>query len=322
MGVFYETLPPSLVPWLLDQKVYWIASAPLSGDGHVNLSPKGTYDKGGPYFGVIKEPLPNGTKADRTNDQASATDKAASESPSDEDKNVVIRKFWYMDLTGSGIETTSHLHEPGNGRITVMFMAFEGPPRILRIFGKGTVLEYGTPEFNEMISSQNITTIPGTRSIIMVDIHQVGTSCGFSVPYYDFVSFRTTLHDFFEKRVANEKAGKRTQGIEHYWAHKNAWSMDGLPGLQRGVRTGDAENVKPIKKMVGPYAPDKKPRNTGTVHKRAFGLEHLILVALLTCLSTAIVLFLLLSRNFGVAGVRLPLGLNNGLNSSLAALAL
>lgn len=137
MGVFYETLPPSLVPWLLDQKVYWIASAPLSGDGHVNLSPKGTYDKGGPYFGVIKEPLPNGTKADRTNDQASATDKAASESPSDEDKNVVIRKFWYMDLTGSGIETTSHLHEPGNGRITVMFMAFTGPPRILRIFGKG-----------------------------------------------------------------------------------------------------------------------------------------------------------------------------------------
>ncbi|KAG9796317.1 hypothetical protein KCU88_g278, partial [Aureobasidium melanogenum] len=245
MGVFYETLPPSLVPWLLDQKVYWIASAPLSGDGHVNLSPKGTYDKGGPYFGVIKEPLPNGTKADRTNDQASATDKAASESPSDEDKNVVIRKFWYMDLTGSGIETTSHLHEPGNGRITVMFMAFTGPPRILRIFGKGTVLEYGTAEFNEMISSQNITTIPGTRSIIMVDIHQVGTSCGFSVPYYDFVSFRTTLHDFFEKRVANEKAGKRTQGIEQLPLSLN--SLNGFnSSLSGSALSAETGGVGPV----------------------------------------------------------------------------
>ena len=113
MGAFFETLPPSLVDWLLAQRVLYVASAPLSGDGCVNVSPKGITDKGGPFFGVLREPKKN---------------------PDDKD---VIKKFWYVDLSGSGIETTSHLHEPGNGRITVMFNAFEGPPRILRIYGKG-----------------------------------------------------------------------------------------------------------------------------------------------------------------------------------------
>jgi hypothetical protein len=127
MGQFFETFPPSLVAWLLEQKVFYIASAPLSGDGHVNVSPKGVSDKGGPFFGVIKE-----TKPGSANGEVETGVDGG-----DENKNVVIRKFWYMDLTGSGIETTSHLHEPGNGRITVMFNAFSGPPRILRIFGKG-----------------------------------------------------------------------------------------------------------------------------------------------------------------------------------------
>lgn len=113
MGAFFETLPPSLVEWLLAQRVLYVASAPLSGDGYVNVSPKGITDKGGPFFGVLREPKQN---------------------PDDKE---VIRKFWYVDLSGSGIETTSHLHEPGNGRVTVMFNAFEGPPRIVRIYGKG-----------------------------------------------------------------------------------------------------------------------------------------------------------------------------------------
>lgn len=202
MGAFFETIPPSLVEWILAQKLLYIASAPLAGDGCINVSPKGITDKGGPFFGVIQEP---------SNDPDS--------------KKPIIRKFWYMDLTGSGIETTSHLHEPGNGRITVMLNAFEGPPRILRIYGKGTVLEYGTPAFNELLASEGIKIIPGTRSIIMVDIFQVGTSCGYSVPTYDFTGYRTTLHEFFEKRVANEEAGNRADGIERY---VNGWMRCGL----------------------------------------------------------------------------------------------
>jgi len=265
MGAFYETLPPSLVSWLLAQKVFWIASAPLSGDGHVNVSPKGISDKGGPFFGVIAD---------------------------GDEKKAVIRQFWYMDLTGSGIETTSHLHEPGNGRITVMFNAFEGPPRILRIFGKGKVLEYGTRAFNDIITQQKVRVIPGTRSIILVDIDQVGTSCGFSMPFFDFVSFRPTLNDFFEKRVRNDEAGKREDGLERYWAFKNAWSMDGLPGMQRGLHTAATDSVKPIKKMVGPSPRGlRRPPQA----QRIFVWRHLILVALLSSLGTAVLIVLFLS---------------------------
>lgn len=149
MGAFYETLPPSLITWLLQQKVFWIASAPLAGDGHVNVSPKGISDKGGPFFGVIKE-TKNGevvdVKEENKNERGEGEEQDGKAA-----EDIVIRKFWYMDLTGSGIETTSHLHEPGNGRITVMFNAFEGPPRILRIFGKGmsshVMLCYGQHSF-------------------------------------------------------------------------------------------------------------------------------------------------------------------------------
>ncbi|EXJ56587.1 hypothetical protein A1O7_06931 [Cladophialophora yegresii CBS 114405] len=291
MGQFYETFPPSLVQWLLEQKVFYIASAPLSGAGHVNVSPKGVSDKGGPFFGVIKE------SKSKSKSQSQAQAQGRTRNPDEEsrrtapadDKDILIRQFWYMDLTGSGIETTSHLHEPGNGRITVMFNAFNGPPRILRIFGKGTPLEYGTPAFDEIVRSQGVTIIPGTRSIVLVDIHQVGTSCGFSMPCYDFVSFRPTLNDFFEKRLKSEREGKREDGIERYWAYKNAWSMDGLPGMQRGVKTALTDNVKPIKKMVGPYAPEVSRVRKST---RTFTIWHLILAAVLGALSIVAVGFI------------------------------
>lgn len=97
MGAFYERIPESLIGWILTQKMFWVATAPLSASGHVNVSPKG-----GEYFGVIDD-----------------------------------RTFWYMELTGSGSETLAHLHEPGNGRVTVMLTAFDGPPKIIRLWGKG-----------------------------------------------------------------------------------------------------------------------------------------------------------------------------------------
>ena len=97
MGKFYESIPPELVPWMLKQEMFWVATAPLSPEAHVNVSPKGVRDS----FHYV--------------------------SPT---------RVWYQDLTGSGVETISHLRE--NGRITLMFNAFEGPPRIVRLFGIGT----------------------------------------------------------------------------------------------------------------------------------------------------------------------------------------
>lgn len=181
----------------------------------------------------------------------------------------------------------------------------------------GTPLEYGTPRFNDIVASEGINIIPGTRSIVLVDIHQVGTSCGFSMPCYDFVSFRPTLNDFFEKRVKSEKEGKWEDGLERlvvlesghingvetdfrdrYWAYKNAWSMDGLPGLQRGVATGAKDKVKPMKKMVGRYAPMNGERRRSS---RAFTSAHLIL-AMLVGLLISMGAFALLLR-FGYVAV-------------------
>lgn len=174
MGVFYETIPSSLRPWILEQKMLWVGSAPLSADGHINISPKG-----GQYFGIVDE-----------------------------------RTFWYMDLTGSGVETHAHLHEPGNGRICVMFMAFEGPPRIIRIWGKGRAIENGSKEFEAFVQNHKVKAIPGSRSIIVVDVHQVATSCGFSVPFYEWKGWRTTLNDFFEKKDRAYKAGKEDESMD------------------------------------------------------------------------------------------------------------
>jgi len=155
---------------------------------------------------------------------------------------------------GSGVETLSHLLEPNNGRITVLLNAFEGPPRIVRLWGHGRPLEYGSKEFMEFVAKNDVKTIPGTRAVIVVDIHQVGTSCGFSMPFYDFKDFRTTLNEFFVKRVAAEEAGNKKDGIERYWAYKNSESIDGLPGMRRGVETAKREKVEPIKKLVGAAA--------------------------------------------------------------------
>lgn len=127
---------------------------------------------------------------------------------------IDLRTFWYLEQSGSGSETAAHIYETGNGRVTIMFMAFDGPPRILRLWGKGSVLENGTMEFSDFVRKHNVEIRPGTRSIILVDVHQVGTSCGFSVPYYEFKAHREILNDFYRKKEAKYKAGDEEESIE------------------------------------------------------------------------------------------------------------
>ncbi len=96
----------------------------------------------------------------------------------------------------------------------MQFNAFEGPPQIVRLWGKGEVLEYGSNKFISFVEENKVNAIAGTRAVILVHIHQVGSSCGFSMPFYDFKAFRPTLNEFFEKRVAAEERGNKKDGIE------------------------------------------------------------------------------------------------------------
>ncbi|KAK5156124.1 hypothetical protein LTS14_005011 [Recurvomyces mirabilis] len=224
MGVFYETIPETLIDWIRAQNVFWVATAPLSGSGHVNVSPKG-----GKYFGVLDE-----------------------------------RTFWYLDLSGSGNETISHLIEPGNGRITIQMNEFKrAAPKIVRLWGHGLVLPRESKDFNHFVESQDLhdmlRELPGHRSVIIVDIHQVGSSCGFSVPYMDHAGFRTTLNDVYAKKDKKFREGNKDESMERYWSYKNSWSIDKLPGLPNVVAYGKRNKIEPITKMVGPRAPQTHP---------------------------------------------------------------
>lgn len=181
MSNTHETIDTELASWIGQQQVFFVATAPLSTTGHINVSPKG-----GNSFRILGP-------------------------------NVVA----YQDYTGSGAETAAHLKE--NGRIVIMFCAFDGSPRILRLHGRGEVIEPGQARFPELAT--HFPPHPGTRAFVHVAVTRVSTSCGYGVPLMDFRERR----DFLEK-WAN---GKGQDGLEHYRAAKNRNSIDGLPAFSQ-----------------------------------------------------------------------------------------
>ena len=124
----------------------------------------------------------------------------------------------YLDLHGSGIETVAHVRE--NGRITLMFCAFEGRPQIIRLQGRGTVIPADAPEAASFL--QRVPHQPGTRSVIQVDVTRISSSCGYGVPLMELVGERSLLAEWAEKRGE--------EGLAEYRAKKNATSISGLPG--------------------------------------------------------------------------------------------
>ncbi|KAI1302300.1 hypothetical protein EDD11_005635 [Mortierella claussenii] len=186
MGQWFDDISPDHADWIKKQKIFFVATAPLDGRGCVNSSPKGH----------------------------------------DSLRVLGSNQVCYLELSGSGIETQAHLEE--NGRITVMFTAFEGGPRIMRLIGTGRVIRLGTPEFNRLLETQYKGSLlydaSGKRSIIMIDVRKVGTSCGYSVPFYEYKGERLTLINSFSKR--DEAA------IKEYWMTANKYSLDGLPGMR------------------------------------------------------------------------------------------
>jgi hypothetical protein len=126
----------------------------------------------------------------------------------------------YLDLTGSGIETVAHLQE--NGRIVLMFCAFSGPPRIVRVHGRGVAHFEESDRFAEL--RPLFPPMPGVRSIIEIEAVRVSDSCGYGVPEMRVVQERTRL---VESNATKEGAGT----LAEYRANNNARSLDGLPGL-------------------------------------------------------------------------------------------
>lgn len=123
----------------------------------------------------------------------------------------------YLDLTGSGNETSAHLNE--DSRMTIMFCSFSDNPLILRLYGQGKVIR---PRDKEWLSFYSLfKPLPGERQIIVLEVDSAQTSCGFGVPVYEFKEERKTLREWANK--------KGEQGIYEYWKAKNLKSIDGLP---------------------------------------------------------------------------------------------
>ena len=130
----------------------------------------------------------------------------------------------WLDLTGSGVETIAHLKAGGDsgGRITLMFCAFDGAPRIVRLHGHGRVHEPGAGTYERL--RPRFPDLPGERAIIDVAVSRVASSCGFGVPCMELLGPREQLV------ISAERKGP--EKLAEYRAHKNALSIDGLPGLE------------------------------------------------------------------------------------------
>jgi hypothetical protein len=200
MAAVYSQLDERLIKFILDQPMFFVATAPClassGAGGHVNVSPKGYKDT----FAVLDP--------------------------------VTVA---YLDLTGSGSETIAHLRQ--NGRITIMFCSFDRSPKILRIYGRGEVIVPEDPRWPTFAphfpslgdASSSVPALEdaferGTqRAIIVITADRISDSCGYAVPVMELVEERDLLARWAERKSADELAAYR---IKH-----NTASIDGLPAL-------------------------------------------------------------------------------------------
>lgn len=180
MAKVYDAVEGRLREFIERQPVFFVATAPLAADGHVNVSPRGIPGT----FAVLDE-----------------------------------RTFAWLDGTGSGSETIAHLRE--NGRITVMFCAFEGPPNIVRLHGTGRVVGLYDDGYDDLAA--RFAELPGARAIVVVDVERVSDSCGWGVPLMTYQGERDLVQPYFERKGAD--------GSADYRRRKNRTSLDGLPAF-------------------------------------------------------------------------------------------
>lgn len=191
MGKTYDAIDDRLRGFLERQPVFFVATAPLAAEGHVNLSPKGldTFRVLGP------------------------------------------RSVAWLDLGGSGVETIAHLRE--NGRIVLMFCAFEGPPRIVRLHGRGEAILPGHVEFDAL--AKQLPARDAVRSVVRIAVERIADSCGYGVPRMTFDAERTQLPEWVARKTPEELA--------EYRRRNNAESLDGLPGIDAAPPRAAAAGV-------------------------------------------------------------------------------
>jgi hypothetical protein len=190
VGKLFESIEPAVQAWVARQPMYFVGTAPLADDGHVNISPKGPIET----LRVL-------------------------------DEHTVA----YLDMIGSGAETIAHVRE--NGRIVVMFCAFSGPPRILRLHGQGEVVVAADPRFEGLAERCEFEMPPvpeARRAIVLVDVDRVADACGYGVPLMTYEGLRPHSGAWAAKKL---RVGG-PDALLDYQRDKNGHSIDGLPAVE------------------------------------------------------------------------------------------
>ncbi|KAJ9099206.1 hypothetical protein QFC21_004086 [Naganishia friedmannii] len=219
MGAFYDEIPTNIIEWIHKQHVFFVASAALRSKpgervpdnrknvagrrvddwGYVNVSPKEMA-----LFNVV-------------------------------DKNTV----WYQDLTGSGVETIAHMREPGNGKLTIMFVAFEGAPRICRLYGTGVVYERTSAGFEKYLKERPTLDVwARKRECLDLDIpydDSVDEEAQIAHSNGTITDKQLALDTLLKQNLAETQGSgakiRENGGLQQYWDLKNSMSLDGLPAL-------------------------------------------------------------------------------------------
>ena len=194
MGKIFDAIDEQLESWIARQPMFFVGTAPLDADGHVNVSPKG---------------------------------------PIDSLRVLTPTTVAYLDMVGSGAETIAHVRE--NGRIVIMFCAFEGPPRILRLHGRAEAVPASDERFSELMELWGFAeaeTPEARRAIVLVEVVRVADSCGYGVPLMKREGQRPHMDLWAAKKV---RVGG-SEALLDYQREKNAESIDRLPAVDLPLR--------------------------------------------------------------------------------------
>lgn len=139
--------------------------------------------------------------------------------PTDVFRIINANRVSYLDYVGSGNETAAHTRI--NPRMTIMTCAFEGPPRILRLYGSAATFQTGTQEYRGLLAEHYDNQAPrNARQIVVLDIDLVQTSCGYGVPLFEYQANRQNLERWADAKSEDD--------LMNYRREKNTKSIDGF----------------------------------------------------------------------------------------------
>lgn len=172
MATLFDEITPELAQWITEQHLFFVSTAPLSGDGLVNVSPKGPIST----LAVLNP-----------------------------------RRVAYLDMTGSGAETPAHLRENGRICLMLCSFTKRPRILRLHGTGTVTwSVDPNFSALHQECGFPVDHTQELERAIITIDVSRIAHSCGYGVPLMDFVGERNNLEAWAQGKLAQDPGALET----------------------------------------------------------------------------------------------------------------